>query len=57
MRALVPTVVLALAWIGCCLYDLSRSSTRHPPKRAWAVPIVVTVAFGGVAYLAAGRRP
>lgn len=56
MRALVPIVVLALAWLGCCLYDLSRSSTRHLPKRVWAAPIVVSVAFGQVASLAAGRR-
>lgn len=57
MRALVPITVLAVAWIGYCLSDLFRSSTRHLPKWAWALLIVFSVPFGGIAYLVAGRRP
>ena len=56
-RALVPIVVLAVAWIGFCLFDLSRSQVRHLPKWTWALVIVLSVPFGGVAYLAVGREP
>lgn len=56
-RALVPIVVLAIAWVAFCLYDLSRSQVRHLPKWTWAVLIVVSVPVGGAAYLAVGRRP
>lgn len=56
-EALVPIVVLAVAWIAFCLVDLSRSSVQHLPKWAWAVLIVISVPVGGIAYLALGRRP
>jgi hypothetical protein len=56
VEAIVPLVLLGLAWVGYCLYDLSRSPVRYLPKWAWALIIVVSVPFGGGAYLVLGRE-
>jgi predicted ABC-type exoprotein transport system permease subunit len=54
--ALVPVIVLGVAFIAYCLVDLVRAETvRHLPKWAWAVVIVVSIPLGGVAYLLVGR--
>jgi hypothetical protein len=54
--ALVPVIVLGVAFIAYCLVDLVRAETvRHLPKWAWAVLIVVSIPLGGVAYLLVGR--
>lgn len=58
LAALLPIVLLMLAFDAYCLVDLSRSRVRHLPKWAWALVIVVVSApIGGVIYLAAGREP
>ena len=54
-EALLPLVLLAVAFVGYCLYDLSRSSVQHLPKWAWALLCVVSVPVGGIAYLLFGR--
>jgi hypothetical protein len=56
LEAVLPLVVLAVAWIGFCLWDLSRAEVQHLPKWAWALLIVFSVPFGGVAFLVLGRR-
>jgi hypothetical protein len=56
VEAVLPLVLLGLAWVGYCLYDLSRSPVRYLPKWAWALIIVVSVPLGGVAYLVLGRE-
>lgn len=54
--ALIPVIVLGVAFIAYCLVDLARAETvRHLPKWAWAVVIVVSIPLGGVAYLLVGR--
>jgi hypothetical protein len=55
-EALLPLLVLAVAFVGYCLYDLSRSEVRHLPKWAWALLCVVSVPLGGIAYLVVGRQ-
>ncbi len=54
--ALVPLVVAAVAFVGYCLFDLSRSTVRYLPKWAWALVCVVTIPLGGIVYLLVGRE-
>jgi hypothetical protein len=55
--ALLPVVVLAVAFDIYCVVDVVRaSSVRHLPKAAWVLIIVVISApWGGLAYLFFGR--
>ncbi len=53
--ALVPIFVVTAAFVGYCLYDLSRSEVRYLPKWAWAVVCIFSMPLGGVVYLVAGR--
>jgi hypothetical protein len=53
--ALAPVAVLAVAFAGYCLFDLSRSEVRHLPKWAWAVLCLVSMPLGGIVYLLVGR--
>jgi hypothetical protein len=57
LAALVPVLVLVVAFDVYCLIDLARArSVRHLPKLAWAVVIVVVSSpVGGVVYLFLGR--
>ena len=55
--ALSPLIVLAVAFVGYCLYDLSRSDVRHLPKWAWALVTIFSVPLGGILYLTVGREP
>lgn len=56
LAALAPVVVLALAFVGYCLFDLSRSEVRYLPKWAWAVVCIVSIPLGGIIYLLVGRQ-
>lgn len=55
--ALAPLLAFAAAFIGYCLFDLSRSEVRHLPKWAWALICIFSVPLGGVVYLTIGREP
>ena len=53
---LVPILLVALAFVLYCWYDLARApDTRYLPKWAWAVICVITIPLGGLAYLLVGR--
>lgn len=52
----VPIIVVALAFVGYCWWDLSRSEVRWLPKWAWAIVCAVSIPLGGIVYLLAGRR-
>ena len=56
IAAVVPLVVLWVAYVGYCLFDISRSEVKHLPKWVWAIICVVSVPFGGIIYLFAGRE-
>ncbi|MDX1691375.1 MAG: PLD nuclease N-terminal domain-containing protein [Acidimicrobiia bacterium] len=56
VAALLPLVLLGIAWIAYCLADLRRSDVEHLPKWGWALVIVLSVPLGGVVYLVAGRN-
>ena len=56
VAALAPLVLLALAFVGYCWFDLSRHEVRYLPKWAWAIICLVSVPLGGIVYLLAGRK-
>ena len=53
--AVAPLIAVAVAFVGYCFYDLSRSEVRYLPKWAWALICVLSVPLGGILYLALGR--
>lgn len=55
--ALVPILVLAIAFDVYCLIDLSRAaSVRHLPKWVWVIIIIlISAPWGGLIYLFVGR--
>ncbi|MFC2176991.1 PLD nuclease N-terminal domain-containing protein [Actinomycetota bacterium] len=55
--ALLPLLVLSLAFVVYCLVDLARSEVKHFPKWAWAAICVLSVPLGGILYLTVGREP
>jgi hypothetical protein len=55
VAALLPLILLALAWIAYCLWDLFRSEVRPPARWLWAALIVLSVPLGGLIWLFWGR--
>jgi hypothetical protein len=55
IAALVPLIILAVAFVGYCWFDLSRSEVRYLPKWAWAVICLISIPLGGIVYLTVGR--
>jgi hypothetical protein len=57
-RALAPLVLLALALVGYCLYDIANAEqVRWLPRWAWALLCVLSIPLGPIAYLMLGRGP
>lgn len=55
--AIVPLIVVAVAFVAYCLYDLARSEVQYLPKWAWALICIFSVPMGGIIYLFVGRVP
>ena len=55
LAALVPVVVLAVAFEAYCLHDLVHAKVRYLPKWAWALICLCSVPVGGIVYLLSGR--
>lgn len=55
--AIAPLIVAALAFVGFCLYDISRHEVRYLPKWVWAVICCASIPVGGIVYLLIGREP
>ncbi|HLT10261.1 MAG TPA: PLDc N-terminal domain-containing protein [Micromonosporaceae bacterium] len=53
--ALVPVVVILLAFVAYCLVDIARSDVRYLPKWAWVVICLISIPAGGIVYLLIGR--
>jgi hypothetical protein len=54
--ALAVVVVLAVAWEVFCLRDLARAHhVRYLPKWAWAIVCLISIPWGGLAYVILGR--
>jgi hypothetical protein len=54
--ALLPVLLLMLAFVGYCLVDLARHEVRYLPKWAWAVICLISIPFGALVYLLVGRK-
>jgi hypothetical protein len=55
IAALLPVVVLAVAFVVYCMVDLARHQVQYLPKWAWALVCLASVPVGGIVYLAVGR--
>jgi Phospholipase_D-nuclease N-terminal len=53
--ALLPLIVLGVAFVAYCLIDLARHDVRYLPKWAWALICLASVPVGGIIYLIVGR--
>jgi Phospholipase_D-nuclease N-terminal len=57
IAALVPLLVAILAFVIFCLADVIRSqNVRYLPRWAWAVICLVSMPWGGIAYLIFGKE-
>lgn len=55
--ALIPVLILAVAFVAYCLVDLARAErVRYLPRWVWAIICVVSVPLGGILYLVIGRE-
>ncbi|MGH2719313.1 MAG: PLDc N-terminal domain-containing protein [Actinomycetota bacterium] len=55
--ALAPLLVLGLAFLVYCWYDIAKAPTvRYLPKWAWAIIAALSVPLGGIIYLLVGRE-
>jgi hypothetical protein len=53
---LAAAVLLAAAWEVFCLRDLARADhVRYLPKWAWAIVCLISIPWGGLAYVIFGR--
>ena len=56
LSALVPLIVLAVAFAVFCVLDVARAAeVRYLPKWAWAIMCLISVPLGGIIYLVLGR--
>jgi hypothetical protein len=55
VEALLPLVLLGVAFVAYCLVDLARGEVQHLPKWAWALVILLSIPVGGIVYLLVGR--
>ncbi|WP_201774478.1 PLDc N-terminal domain-containing protein [Demequina aurantiaca] len=53
--ALVPILVILLAFVVFCWVDISRHAVKHLPKWAWAIIVAISIPLGGIVYLIVGR--
>jgi Phospholipase_D-nuclease N-terminal len=56
LAAVLPLVVLCVAFVAYCLVDLSRHDVRYLPKWAWALICLASIPVGGIVYLIIGRE-
>jgi len=55
MLVLLPVVVLVLAFMAFCYYQLATHPAKVLPKPVWAIVILVGHLPGGIIYLAVER--
>ena len=55
--AVIPLLVAILAFVIFCLIDVIRSqNVRYLPRWAWAVICLISMPWGGIAYLIFGKE-
>ena len=53
--ALAPVIILALVFVGYCIFDLVTHDVKHLPKWVWVIIVVISIPLGGIVYLLVGR--
>jgi len=53
--ALVPIVVLVVAYVVWIISDIQRSEVKHLPKWAWILIALLSIPLGGIVYLLVGK--
>jgi Phospholipase_D-nuclease N-terminal len=57
VAALVPLLVAVLAFVIFCLVDVIRSqNVRYLPRWAWAIICLISMPWGGIAFLIFGKE-
>jgi hypothetical protein len=55
--ALIPLIIVAVAFQIFCVVDLARAEeVRYLPRWAWVLVCLLSIPFGGLAYLIFGRK-
>jgi hypothetical protein len=55
--ALVPLLVVLLGFVLFCVVDVARSQrVRYLPRWAWVVICLISMPWGGIAYLVFGKE-
>lgn len=56
LRAVLPLILLGIALVGYCIFDIARAEeVRWLPKWAWVVICMVSLPLGPILYLTLGR--
>jgi len=56
LAALVPLIVLGLAFVAFCLVDIARRpKAKFLPRWLWAIICCASIPLGGIIYLIVGR--
>ena len=55
IAALLPLILLALAFVAYCWVDIYNNDVKHLPKWAWAIIALISIPIGGIIYLVVGR--
>lgn len=53
--ALLPLILVGVAWVGYLWFDISRGRVKYLPKWAWALIVTLSIPVGGIVYLTVGR--
>ena len=54
--AMAPLILVAVAFIVFCWFDIVRNDVRYLPKWVWGLICVLSVPLGGIVYLLVGRE-
>lgn len=56
LAALLPLIILAVAFVAYCWVDIYRNDVKYLPKWAWAIIALISIPIGGIVYLVVGRE-
>lgn len=54
--ALIPIILVAVAYVAWIVSDILRSEVKHLPRAAWIAIAVLSIPLGGIIYLLAGKE-
>jgi hypothetical protein len=56
LAAILPLIILAVAFVAYCWADIYRNDVKYLPKWAWAIIALISIPIGGIVYLVVGRE-